>query len=208
MTKKPYIVGITGGSASGKTFFLNSLMSAFSEDEICLISQDHYYRSKHEVPVDENGVHNFDLPQAIDSRLYAQHINDLREGHDVQQQEYTFNNPNVVPKMLVFKSKPIIVVEGIFVFHAKEIADLLDLKIFIDAKEHIKLKRRIIRDQIERGYDLTDVLYRWENHVFPTYEQYIKPGKAEADLIIPNNRNFAKGLEVVKAFLQTKINTQ
>jgi uridine kinase len=203
--KKPFIVGITGGSASGKTYFLNSLMGAFSEDEICLISQDHYYRPRHEVPVDDNGVHNFDLPVAINHRAYAEHIIQLREGKPVEKLEYTFNNPNIIPKMLTFRPTPIIVVEGIFVFYFKEISELLDLKIFIDAKEHIKLKRRIIRDQVERGYDLTDVLYRWENHVFPTYEQFIKPSKAEADLIIPNNRHFHRGLEVVKSFLKTKI---
>ena len=203
--KKPFIVGITGGSASGKTYFLNSLMGAFSEDEICLISQDHYYRPRHEVPVDDNGVHNFDLPVAINHRAYAEHIIQLREGKPVEKLEYTFNNPNIIPKMLTFRPTPIIVVEGIFVFYFKEISELLDLKIFIDAKEHIKLKRRIIRDQVERGYDLTDVLYRWENHVFPTYEQFIKPSKAEADLIIPNNSHFHRGLEVVKSFLKTKI---
>ncbi len=203
--KKPFIVGITGGSASGKTYFLNSLMGAFGEDEICLISQDHYYRARHEVPVDENGVHNFDLPYAINHRKYAEHIIELREGKTVEQLEYTFNNPNIIPQLLTFRPTPIIVVEGIFVFYFKEIAELLDLKIFIDAKEHIKLKRRIIRDQVERGYDLTDVLYRWENHVFPTYEQFIKPSKADADLIIPNNRHFHRGLEVVKAFLKSKI---
>jgi uridine kinase len=205
MNQKPFIVGITGGSASGKTYFLNSLMNSFSKDQICLISQDNYYRSRYEVPVDENGVHNFDLPQAINHKLYAQHIIDLREGHSVEQIEYTFNNPNIIPKMLTFTSAPIIVVEGIFVFYFKEIADLLDLKIFIDAKEHIKLKRRIIRDQVERGYDLTDVLYRWENHVFPTYEQFIKPSKADADIIVPNNRNFTKGLEVVRTYLKVKM---
>jgi uridine kinase len=197
--KKPFIVGITGGSASGKTYFLNSLMGAFSEDEICLISQDHYYRARTEVPVDENGVHNFDLPSAINHRAYAEHIIELREGRSVEKLEYTFNNPNIIPQMLTFRPTPIIVVEGIFVFYFKEIAELLDLKVFIDAKEHIKLKRRIIRDQVERGYDLTDVLYRWENHVFPTYEQFIKPSKADADLIIPNNRHFHRG------FLKSKL---
>lgn len=180
-------------------------MGAFSDDEICLISQDHYYRPRHEVPVDENGVHNFDLPIAINHRSYAEHIIQLREGKPVEKLEYTFNNPNIIPQMLTFRPTPIIVVEGIFVFYFKEISELLDLKIYIDAKEHIKLKRRIIRDQVERGYDLTDVLYRWENHVFPTYEQFIKPSKADADLIIPNNRHFHRGLEVVKSFLKTKI---
>jgi uridine kinase len=205
MNQKPFIVGITGGSASGKTYFLNSLMNSFDREQMCLISQDNYYRSLHEVPVDENGVHNFDLPQAINHKLYAQHILELREGRPVEQVEYAFNNPNAIPKILTFKPAPIIVVEGIFVFYFKEIANLLDLKIFIDAKEHIKFKRRIIRDQVERGYDLTDVLYRWENHVFPTYEQFIKPSRADADIIVPNNRNFTKGLEVVRAYLKGKI---
>ncbi len=202
---KPYIVGITGGSASGKTFFLNSLTNAFSADELCLVSQDNYYRTLREVPVDENGVHNFDLPQAINHKLYAEHILELREGRAIQQPEYLFNNPLATPNVITFKPAPIIVVEGIFVFYFKEIANLLDLKIFIDAKEHIKLKRRIIRDQMERGYDLTDVLYRWENHVFPTFEQFIKPTKVEADLVIPNNKNFKLGLEVVTSFLRTKL---
>ena len=201
----PFIVGITGGSASGKTTFLKNLMASFNEDELCLISQDNYYRTLDEVPIDENGVHNFDLPKAMNHQLYAQHINDLREGKQVEQPEYMFNNPNAIPKILVFKPAPIIIVEGIFSFYFKEIEKLLDLKIFIDAKEHIKLKRRIIRDQVERGYDLEDVLYRWENHVFPTYDRFIKPSKIDADLVIPNNKNYNKGLEVVKAYLKTKL---
>ena len=201
----PFIVGITGGSASGKTTFLKNLMASFNEDELCLISQDNYYRTLDEVPIDENGVHNFDLPKAMNHQLYAQHINDLREGKQVEQPEYMFNNPNAIPKILVFKPAPIIIVEGIFSFYFKEIEKLLDLKIFIDAKEHIKLKRRIIRDQVERGYDLEDVLYRWENHVFPTYDRFIKPSKIDADLVIPNNKNYNKGLEVVRAYLKTKL---
>ena len=201
----PFIVGITGGSASGKTTFLKNLMASFNEDELCLISQHNYYRTLDEVPIDENGVHNFDLPKAMNHQLYAQHINDLREGKQVEQPEYMFNNPNAIPKILVFKPAPIIIVEGIFSFYFKEIEKLLDLKIFIDAKEHIKLKRRIIRDQVERGYDLEDVLYRWENHVFPTYDRFIKPSKIDADLVIPNNKNYNKGLEVVKAYLKTKL---
>ncbi|MEZ4903130.1 MAG: hypothetical protein R2822_15915 [Spirosomataceae bacterium] len=130
--KKPFIVGITGGSASGKTYFLNSLMGAFTEDEICLISQDHYYRPRHEVPVDENGIHNFDLPSAINHRNYAEHITELREGKQVQQMEYTFNNPKIIPQILTFKPTPIIVVGFCFLLQRNH--KLLDLKVFIDAK--------------------------------------------------------------------------
>jgi uridine kinase len=205
MMNRPYIVGITGGSASGKTMFLRSLLSAFSSDEISLISQDNYYKPRHEQPVDENGIYNFDTPQSIDFELYAQHIKDLRSGKQVIKQEYTFNNPKVTPEMLTFQPAPVIVVEGIFVFYFPEIAHLLDLKVFIDAAEHIKLKRRIVRDKDERGYDLEDVLYRYEKHVMPTYEKYIAPFKSDADVIVPNNLHFEKALDMLVTYLKNKI---
>ena len=202
---KPFIVGITGGSASGKTFFMKSLLAAFSDDEICRISQDNYYLPIHQIPKDRNGVENFDLPETIDHALFAQHIAELREGKQVQQPEYTFNNPLATPKILTFQPKPIIIVEGIFVFYFPEVAELIDLKVFVDAKEHVKIKRRIVRDNNERGYDLEDVLYRWENHVAPTYDKYIKPLRAEADIIINNHNRFDRGLDVVVAYLKTKV---
>jgi uridine kinase len=205
MMNRPFIVGITGGSASGKTMFLRSLLNAFLPEEISLISQDNYYKPRNEQPVDENGIYNFDTPQSIDFELYAQHIKDLRSGRPVVKQEYTFNNPSVVPKMLTFQPAPVIVVEGIFVFYFPEIAHLLDLKVFIDAAEHIKLKRRIVRDKDERGYDLEDVLYRYEKHVMPTYEKYIAPFKSDADIIVPNNLHFEKALDMLIIFLKSKI---
>ncbi len=202
---KPYIVGITGGSASGKTLFLKSLLGAFSQDEICLISQDNYYKPREQQPVDENGISNFDTPQSIDFHQYALDIASLGRGEPVQKEEYTFNNASVQARTLVFNPSPIIVVEGIFVFYFPEISKLLDLKVFIDAQEHIKLKRRIIRDKEERGYDLEDVLYRYEKHVAPTYAKYIKPFKQDADIIVPNNTNFNKSLEILVAYLKGKV---
>ncbi|GAB3771338.1 uridine kinase [Spirosoma horti] len=205
MTTKPFIVGITGGSASGKTSFLKGVLNAFNSDQICLISQDNYYLSRDVIPVDDQGIHNFDLPETIDHHLYAQHIGQLRKGETVIQKEYTFNNPNIIPKMLTFQPAPIIIVEGIFVFHFRELADQMDLKIFIDAKNSIKLERRVKRDAEERGYDLDDVMYRWKYHVKPTYRQFIKPYRAEADIVIPNNNHYQKGLDVVIEFLKTKV---
>lgn len=202
---KPYLVGITGGSASGKTRFLTHLVNKIDQSKVCLLSQDNYYRDREDQPVDENGVQNFDLPQSIDGAAYARDIEALKNGEKVTRKEYTFNNPNVEPKMLEFNPAPIIVVEGIFVLYYPEVANLLDLKIFIDAKEHLKLKRRIIRDNEERGYDLEDVLYRYEKHVHPTYEQYIEPFKGDADLIIPNNSHFNNALEVVSTHIQAKV---
>ncbi|WP_303310368.1 uridine kinase [Hymenobacter sp. BT730] len=203
----PYIVGITGGSASGKTTFLRRLLAAFPKEEICLISQDNYYHPRETQTVDSNGVTNFDLPSSIDSAAYAADVLQISKGLEVRRPEYTFNNPGVEPKELVFKPAPIVVVEGIFVFYFEEVAKLLDLKVYIDAEEHVKVLRRIVRDRDERGYDLEDVLYRYTHHVAPTYEKYIKPFKQDADIIIPNNRHFDKGLDVLVSFLKTKVAT-
>jgi len=148
---KPFIVGITGGSASGKTLFLEHLLRSFSPEELCLISQDNYYKPKHLQPVDEQGIANFDTPHSIDFEQYAQDIRIIQGGGTVIREEYTFNNATKKPKMLTFAPAPVVVVEGIFVLYYPELAALLDLKIFIDAKDHIKLKRRIIRDKVERS---------------------------------------------------------
>ncbi|MCC5920583.1 MAG: uridine-cytidine kinase [Cyclobacteriaceae bacterium] len=205
MNTTPFFVGITGGSASGKTVFLDSLLETFSPDELCLISQDNYYKSRDLQPLDEEGVHNFDTPDSIDKDLYLKDLLQLKSGKSVEKLEYTFNNPNKKPRKLIFNPAPVVVVEGLFVLYYPEVANLLDLTVFIDAKEHIKLKRRIIRDKIDRGYDLDDVLYRYDKHVMPTYEKYIEPFKYDADLIVPNNSTFSKGLEVITAYLKSKV---
>jgi uridine kinase len=202
---KPYIVGITGGSASGKTLFLRSLIKSFNAEELCLISQDEYYKNKELQPLDEHGVQNYDTPLSIDIVQFNKDLQQLISGKEVNKEEYTFNNPYATPKILTYKPAPIILVEGVFVFYYQEISNLLDLKVFLDAKEYIKLRRRIARDKTERGYDVEDVLYRYENHVAPMYEKYIDPFKHEADMIIPNNQHFNNALEVLTVFLKSKI---
>ena len=203
--ERPYIIGITGGSASGKTLFLQRLMAQFPSEEICLLSQDNYYRPKQDQTKDENGIENFDLPGAIDDEAFAKDVEKLRSGEIVTREEYTFNNSSKVPDILHFYPRKILVVEGIFVFHFPEVAKLLDLKIFIDAQNKIKLKRRIKRDNEERGYDLQDVMYRWKYHVKPTYEEFIRPHKKSCDIVIPNNIHFEKGLEVIVHYLKSRI---
>jgi uridine kinase len=203
--ERPFIIGITGGSASGKTLFLSRLMEQFKTDDICLLSQDNYYRPIEHQTKDHNGIENFDLPGAIDDQAFAADIERLRNGEVVSRVEYTFNNTEKVPDMLHFHPRKILVVEGIFVFHFPEVAQLLDLKIFIDARDKIKLKRRIKRDNEERGYDLQDVMYRWKYHVKPTYEEYIRPHKRSCDIVIPNNQHFEKGLDVIVSYLKNQI---
>ena len=156
-------------------------------------------------PLDEIGVKNFDTPQSIDHKAFASDLRKIKAGEAFERQEYTFNNPNVAPKILEFKPAPIVVVEGLFVIYFQEVSTLLDIKIFIDAKAHVKLKRRIVRDRVERGYDLDDVLYRFERHVMPNYDKYLKPLKDEADIIIPNNHNFDKALDVLSGFLRSTL---
>lgn len=202
---KPYIIGITGGSASGKTKFLKHMVKSFDDNQLCLISQDNYYRPRNEQPIDENGVQNFDTPDSIDFEAYAHDVASLKDGNKVQRLEYTFNNPNKEPEVLEFEPAPIIVVEGIFVLYDPQVAKHLDLKLFIESKEHLKLKRRIIRDNEERGYDLEDVLYRYEKHVYPTYEKYIKPFMNDADIVIPNNTDFENALSVIVSHLKQKV---
>ena len=126
----------------------------------------------------------------------------LLKGKKVKRQEYVFNNKNVTPNILVFKPAPIIIVEGIFVFHFKKMQPLLDLKIFLDAKENLKVIRRIKRDKVERNYPLDDVLYRYEHHVMPTFEKYILPYRDEADIVVNNNAAMSKGLMIVKGFIR------
>ncbi|MGI9542425.1 MAG: uridine kinase family protein [Cyclobacteriaceae bacterium] len=201
---KPYVIGITGGSASGKTYFLKRLMEAFSPEMLCLISQDHYYHPRDQQPTDKQGVKNFDTPMSIDIDQFVADIKSVKSGKTVKRSEYTFNNPDAQSAMLEFTPAPVIIVEGIFILYFPEVAELLDLKIFIDAKEYIKLRRRITRDQEERGYDVADVLYRYEQHVAPTFEKYILPFKDDADLIVPNNEHFEQALEVFTAFLRSK----
>ena len=203
--KKPFTIGITGGSGSGKTFFLQGLASHFSAEELCLISQDNYYKPRDQQPIDENGIKNFDLPGSIDRETFRADLLKLKAGQDVVKKEYTFNNAANEPKMLVFKATPILVVEGLFVQYFDEISQELDLRIFVEAKDHVKLGRRIKRDQIERGYDLDDVLYRYQYHVMPVYESLIEPLKYNCDLVIPNNRHFEKAMEVLVGFLKTVV---
>lgn len=202
---KSYTIGITGGSGSGKTFFLKNLESRFTGDELCLISQDHYYHPREMQLHDDRGIKNFDLPESIDYKQFQQDIQTLKRGEVLKKKEYTFNNPNVTPKILEFKPAPVIIVEGLFVQYFPDIEKELDLKIFIEAKDHVKLSRRIKRDKEERGYDLQDVLYRYENHVMPVYETLIKPLKHRADIVIPNNSHFNRALDFLTLAVKAKI---
>jgi len=192
---KPFIIGIAGGSGSGKTFFLKCFLKHFSDSEVSLVSQDDYYFPvPPDMTAEENKHFNFDLPDTIDHQHFEDDIQSLLEGRSITKKEYTFNNPSAIPKMLEIKSAPIIIVEGLFILHFKKIAEELDLKIFIDADDDVALQRRIKRDLVERGYSHDDVMYKWVNHVVPAYREFLLPYKNECDQVIVNNSHVAEDI--------------
>ncbi|WP_413667012.1 uridine kinase [Mucilaginibacter sp. Mucisp86] len=195
---KPYIIGIAGGSGSGKTFFLKCFLEHFTADEVSLVSQDDYYIPvAHNMTKEENKEYNFDLPSTIDHEHFQQDISKLLNKEAILKQEYTFNNPDAIPKMIEIKPAPILIVEGLFILHFKDISELLDLKVFIDADEDVALQRRLKRDLIERGYSHDDVMYKWINHVVPAYKEYLLPYKDECDRVITNNTHVAEDIMVI-----------
>lgn len=199
---KPFIIGITGGSGAGKTTLIKALRQHFDKKQLCIISQDDYYRPIEQQQVDNQGIENFDRPSAIDKEAFVGDVKKLIKGKKVKRKEYVFNNEVAKPKTIIFKPAPIILVEGIFVFHFKKMKELLDLKIYLHAKENLKVIRRIKRDREERNYPLSDVLYRYKNHVMPTFEKYILPYREEVDIVINNNEEMGMGIDVVKGFLE------
>ena len=205
MTGKPYIIGITGGSGSGKTSIIQDLRKKIPERDLCIISQDEYYHPREQQVWDHAGYQNFDLPESIDAQAFARDIRMLIEGQEVEKQQYTFNNPNKEKQLLIFKPAPVIIVEGLFVFYFEEIRNLLDLKIFIDAEDIIKLKRRIVRDAGERNYPLEDVLHRYEHHVLPSYRSYIEPFKQQAHIVINNHTSYEMAIDVLTAVIHEHI---
>ncbi|THH41032.1 uridine kinase family protein [Neolewinella litorea] len=202
---QPFLIGITGGSGSGKTTFIRQLREGLPDDKVCLLSMDDYYVPREDQERDERGIHNFDRPASIYRKEFVNDLKRLLKGKTVQRQEYVFNNELAEASLLTFHPAPVIIVEGLFVFHYKELRKLLDLKIFLHAKDNLKVVRRIKRDRVERNYPLEDVLYRYEHHVLPAYEKYVHPHKEQADLIVNNNTDFNMGLAVVRAFVEKMI---
>jgi uridine kinase len=194
----PYIVGITGGSASGKTSFLRDLQHGFNPGEVCLISFDNYYKPLAQIPLDQEGQPNFDEPESLDIEAFIRDLNTLRCGESYDRKEYVFNNPNVVAGMYRHDPAKIIIVEGLFIFSEPEIAKHLHLKIFVEAHDETRWERRKARDRSERNIPDDIILYQWHKHVEPSYQKYLAPYRAMADIIILNNTGYALGLQMVK----------
>ncbi|MBK6497835.1 MAG: uridine kinase [Saprospiraceae bacterium] len=200
-----FIIGISGGSGSGKTSFIRDIKEHFSKEQICFLSQDDYYKPRELQKEDENGIKNFDLPESIEMDEFYFDLVKLTNGMSVERPEYTFNNENKNPGMIHLDPAPIIIVEGLFVFYEPKLFNLLDLKILIHASDTQKIIRRIKRDRVERNYPLEDVLYRYEHHVLPSFETYIFPFFNKVDIVINNNKSFDMGKEMLNAFLRNRL---
>lgn len=181
------VIGICGGSGSGKTTILKRLAEDFGHLKPSVFSMDNYYKPIQLQQRDAKGVVNFDLPTALDKDKLIHDFRLLISGESVDVAEYQFNVSNNKHILITLDPSELIIVEGIFVFEYHEVFELLDYGIFIDVDLQVQLDRRLYRDQENRGYSREDVLYQWKNHVTPCYNQYIGPHEKNADFIFHND---------------------
>ncbi len=205
----PYVIGIAGGSGSGKTFFLNCFLNHFTQEEVCLISQDDYYkRVAHNMTKEENKLFNFDLPDCFMTDQMNEDIQHLVNNQSLIKEEYTFNNSSAKPKTIEIKPAPILIIEGLFIYHFDFLDKLFNYRVFIDAAAEIALERRLNRDLVERGYSEEDVMYKWNNHVLPSFNQYLLPHRERCDLIVNNSANGLQHILNITKEISEKLKTE
>ncbi len=199
------IIGITGGTGSGKTTVVQQIVSELPEDEVCVISQDSYYKDTSDLSFEERVAINFDHPQAIDFDLLVGHLQDLRNGKSFEQPVYSFIDHNRTGETVTTHPRKVIIVEGILIFSHPEIREMFDIKIFVHADSDERLIRRLKRDISERGRDLQEVLDRYQNTLKPMHQQFIEPTKEFADIIIPTNKYNTVAVDVIRSIIHQKL---
>ena len=187
------IVALTGGSGSGKSTVLNGLREHFG-DEVTILSLDDYYRPKSELPTDDKGETNFDVPEVINYDDLTRDIRLLLEGNVVELDTYTFNRSAMTSARIKILPAPWLIVEGLFALYSADVRNLIDITAFIDASVETRLERRKHRDLTVRGYTPEEVQYQWDNHVRPSDIKFIEPWKSKCDVVIDNENNWELGL--------------
>ncbi|QDW18571.1 uridine kinase [Flavobacterium sp. KBS0721] len=199
------IIGIAGGTGSGKTTVVHQIMNELPETEVGVISQDSYYKETHNLSFDERALINFDHPRAIDFELLVKHLKALKEGETIDQPVYSFIQHNRTDDTVSTHPRKVMIVEGILILTNPELRDLFDVKVFVHADSDERLIRRLKRDISERGRDIDEVLTRYQNTLKPMHEQFIEPSKAFADIIIPNDKYNTVAIDVVRAVINQRI---
>ena len=199
------IIGIAGGTGSGKTTVVEQIIQELDILDICVIYQDDYYKDLSHLSYDERTKVNFDHPQSIDFELLVEHLKKLRAGEDVEQPIYSFKTHNRTDKTKTINPKKVMIVEGILLLNNPELRDLFDVKIYVHADSDERLIRRIKRDLEKRGRDLDEVITRYQNTLKPMHIEFIEPSKEFADIIIPNNKFNNVAIEVVRTLVKEKL---
>lgn len=182
---KAVVIGIAGGTGSGKTTLAKKLQEYFS-DEIVLICQDSYYKSFDTLSFEQRKQLNFDHPDSFDNDYLIEQIRELKEGRPIQRPVYSFIEYKRLKETILEEPKPVILLEGILIFQCPKLLDLMDIKIFVDTDSDIRFARRLIRDIHERGRSIDSVINQYLNTVKPMHEAFVEPSKKYADIIVPN----------------------
>ena len=199
------VIGIAGGTGSGKTTVVNQIINELPENEVCVISQDSYYKSTDSLSYEERIKINFDHPRAIDFELLEKHIIELKKGEIIQQPVYSFVTHNRTKDYIETHPRKVVIIEGILIFNNKKLLDLFDIKIFVHADADERLIRRVRRDIKERERDIDEVLDRYKNTLKPMHQQFIEPTKSFADIIIPNDRYNTVAIDIVRTVISERL---
>ena len=178
------IIGIAGGTGSGKTTITREIVKSLGSD-VTVLTHDMYYRARHDLSYDERVLLNYDHPNAYETELLVQALADLRAGKEIQCPVYDYTIYDRTENFTVIKPSPVIILEGILIFHYEELRPLMDIKIFVDADADVRILRRITRDVNERGRSLDSVINQYLNTVKPMHEAFVEPSKRYADIIVP-----------------------
>ena len=196
------IIGIAGGTGSGKTTVVKKIVEALPPHYVAVVPLDSYFNDTTEMTEEERHAINFDHPDAFDWKLLIKQVNELRKGNAIEQPTYSYIKCNRLPETIHVEPKPVIIIEGIMTLLNKKLRDMMDLKIFVDADSDERLIRNIQRDIVERGRDVKMVVDRYLEVLKPMHEQFIEPTKRYADVIIPQGGENVKGIDMVCKFIE------
>jgi uridine kinase len=195
---KNILIGIAGGSGSGKTLVARTIVRDLGSTRVAIIDQDSYYRDLDDIPIADRDLRNFDHPDAFDNELLKQHIKDLIEGKSIEQPIYDYTRHARLKETKTIGEHHVIVLEGILIFVDEELREMMDIKLFIDADADIRLVRRIERDVRERGRAIESILRQYQATVRPMHLQFVEPSKRYADLIVPEGGHNRVAIDLMK----------